>query len=136
MATWTCSSNPAARSPATRRTTSCSQNPGHGNHWLTLRLAGTKSNRAAIGTRVHVTLMLPDGRHSVHRVIGGGSSFGNNPLTTTIGLGRASAIDAVEISWPDGGTRQITRGLPLDRAVEIAEGREGFRLLDWTPVSR
>jgi hypothetical protein len=26
--------------------------------------------------------------------------------------------------------------LPLDRAVEITEGRQGFRLLDWAPVSR
>ena len=25
------------------------ENPGHGNHWLTLRLEGTSSNRAAIG---------------------------------------------------------------------------------------
>ena len=72
--------------------------------------------------------MVPDGQRSIHRVIGGGSSFGNNPLTTTIGLGRAGAIDDVEIAWPDGGTRQVTRGLPLDRAVEITEGREGFRL--------
>jgi hypothetical protein len=69
-------------------------------------------------------------------VISGGSSFGNNPLTPTIGLGRARAIHAVEITWPDGGTRQVVRGLPLDRAVEITERREGFRLLDWTPIPR
>ena len=30
------------------------ENPGHGNHWLTLRLVGTRSNRAAIGARVRV----------------------------------------------------------------------------------
>ena len=28
------------------------ENPGHGNRWLTLRLVGTRSNRAAIGARV------------------------------------------------------------------------------------
>jgi hypothetical protein len=112
------------------------ENPGHGNRWLTLRLVGTKSNRAALGARVHITLSGPDGRRSVQRVIGGGSSFGNNPLTPTIGLGRASTIDAVEITWPGGGTRQAARGLPLDRGVEITEGTEGFRLFDWTPVHR
>ena len=68
-------------------------------------------------------------------MIGGGSSFGNNPLTPTIGLGRAEAIDAVEIIWPDGGTHQTVRSLPLDRAVEITEGRKEFRILDWVPVS-
>ena len=112
------------------------ENPGHGRRWLTLRLVGTRSNRAAIGARVRVDLSGPDGRRSVHSAIGGGSSFGNNPLTPTIGLGRATAIDAVEITWPDGGTRQVVRSLPLDRAVEIIEGREGFRVLDWTPVPR
>ena len=111
------------------------ENPGHGNHWLTLRLVGTRSNRAAIGAQVRVDLSGPDGRRSIHRVIGGGSSFGNNPLTPTIGLGRAEAIEAVEIVWPDGGTRQTVLSLPLDRAVEIIEGQKEFRILDWVPVS-
>jgi ASPIC and UnbV len=69
-------------------------------------------------------------------VIGRGSSFGDYPLTPTIGLGRARAIDAVEIAWPDGGTRQVARDLPLDRAVVITEGEEGFRLLDRAPIPR
>jgi FG-GAP-like repeat/ASPIC and UnbV len=111
-------------------------NPGHGNRWLTLRLVGTRSNRAAIGARVRVGLSGPDGRWSIHYMIGGGSSFGNNPLSPTIGLGRANAIDEMEIIWPDGGTRQTVHNLPLDRAVEITEGRKGFRVLDWAPVSR
>ena len=33
------------------------QNPGHGNHWLTLKLVGTRTNRAAIGARVRVDLL-------------------------------------------------------------------------------
>ena len=28
------------------------QNPGQGNHWLTLKLVGKKTNRAAIGARI------------------------------------------------------------------------------------
>ena len=91
---------------------------------------GTRSNRAAIGARVRVDVSGPDGPRSVHRVIGGGSSFGNNPLTPTIGLGQAEAITALEIRWPDGGTRQVVRNVPLDRAIEIIEGREGYRLLE------
>ena len=94
------------------------------------------SNRAALGARVRVDVSGPDGRRSVHAVISGGSSFGNNPLTPTIGLGRARSIDAVEVAWPDGGTRQVVHGLPFDRAVEIAEGRAGFRLLDRAPLPR
>ena len=37
------------------------QNPGHGNHWLDVRLIGTRTNRAAIGARVRVDLRLPGG---------------------------------------------------------------------------
>ena len=112
------------------------ENPGHGHRWLGLRLAGKRSNRAAIGARVRVSSSGPDGRRLVHRMIGGGSSFGNNPMATTIGLGRAESIDFVEVIWPDGGSIQRVHGPPLDRAVEIIEGRDSFRLLDRPPVDR
>jgi len=111
------------------------RNPGHGNRWLTLKLVGTRSNRAAIGARVRLDLSGPGGPRSLYRVIGGTSSFGGNPLTPTIGLGRAKVITAVEITWPGSGIRQTVRGLPLDRAVEIMEGREGYRVLDWPKIA-
>ena len=31
--------------------------------------------------------------------------------------------------WPRGIVHQVTRGVPLDQAVEITEGRDGFRTL-------
>ncbi len=31
------------------------QNPGQGNHWLTVKLVGKKTNRAAIGARIKVS---------------------------------------------------------------------------------
>ena len=37
------------------------QNPGHGNHWLTVRLVGTRTNRSAIGARIRVEAAGPDG---------------------------------------------------------------------------
>ena len=36
------------------------ENPGHGNDWITLKLVGVKTNRAAIGARIKVT--VADGR--------------------------------------------------------------------------
>ena len=95
------------------------QNPGHGHHWLTLKLVGTRSNRAAIGARVRIDVSGPEGPRSIHRVIGGGSSFGNNPLTPTIGLGKAEAVAAVEVTWPTGAARaqsfRSVPGRPRDR---------------------
>jgi hypothetical protein len=83
---------------------------------------------------VRVELDGNTGARSLHRVIGGTSSFGDNPLVQTIGLGRAESIPAVEITWPGSGKRQTVRGLPLDRAVEITEAQGGFRLLNWTKL--
>ncbi len=37
------------------------ENPGHGNHWITLALVGTESNRGAIGARIKVTIEEPGG---------------------------------------------------------------------------
>ena len=76
----------------------------------------------------------PEGPRSIHRVIAGGSSFGNNPLTPTIGLGQAEAIVAVEIAWPSGAPRQVVRDVPLDAAIEVTEGGEGLRLIDRRPA--
>jgi hypothetical protein len=110
------------------------ENPGRGHRWLTLKLIGTRSNRAAIGARVRLDVSGLDGPCSIHRVIGGGSSFGNNPLAQTIGLGRATAVTTLEIRWPDRGARQVVRNLPLDTAVEITEGRPGYQVLNWPPL--
>ena len=61
------------------------QNPGQGNHWLTLKLIGRKTNRSAIGARIRV---VTGGERpmTVRREVSTGSSFGANPLQQTIGL--------------------------------------------------
>ena len=37
------------------------ENPGHDNHWISVRLVGEKSNRAAIGARIKLELALEQG---------------------------------------------------------------------------
>jgi hypothetical protein len=112
------------------------ENPGHGNNWLTLKLLGTRSNRWGVGARVRVDVSGPSGPRSIYRDINTGASFGNNPLIPTIGVGRAAPIADVEITWPRGAVHQLVRGVPLNCAIEITEGHDGFRTLPWTPVSR
>src|SRR5204863_3846121 len=108
--------------------------PGAGNHWLTLRLVGTRTNRAAIGARVRVDVPDSGGVASRHREVTSGSSYGGNPFLLTIGLGKAQTILTLEVTWPTSRTRQVVRGVPVDRAIEITEGHEGFRLLDAPPI--
>ena len=71
------------------------QNPGHGNHWINVKLIGTRSNRAAIGAEIRLELTSLDGKQeSRYRVISSGSSFGGNSLGTTIGLGQSTSLAA------------------------------------------
>ena len=39
------------------------ENPGHGNDWISLKLVGVKTNRAAIGARIKVTVENEGGEH-------------------------------------------------------------------------
>src|SRR5206468_8042961 len=55
------------------------QNPGQGNHWLTVKLIGHQTNRPAIGARIKV-VTTRERPLTVHRYVSSGSSFGANPL--------------------------------------------------------
>ena len=90
-ATSTSSSSSAARYPGDQAYNVLFQNPGHGRHWLKVKLVGTETNRAALGARIRVDLKGPDGRsRSIYRAIGNNGSFGGNTLVESIGLGDAS----------------------------------------------
>jgi len=96
-------------------------NPGNGAHWLEIRLVGKRANRSAIGARLRVDLRDDGRRRSIHRVVGGGGSYGANPLRQWIGLGGATRVEKLEIRWPGSGTVQVLSGLEVDRALVIVE---------------
>lgn len=109
------------------------QNPGSKNSWLTLKLIGQKTNRAAIGARIKATTAGTQPL-TLHRYVSSGSSFGANPLEQTIGLGSAKRIAVLEIHWPASGTTQVFRDLPVNQAIEVTENIETFRTLDWQQI--
>jgi hypothetical protein len=105
------------------------RNPGSQNGWITLKLAGVKTNRAAIGARIKV-VTEGDEPQTIHRHVSTGSSFGANPLEQTIGLGRARKIAILEIRWPTSGTTQVFKDVPIGQVIEIAEFAESWRRID------
>ncbi len=98
------------------------ENPGHGNSWVTLLLQGVKSNRSAIGARIRVNVATPSGTRDIHVTVGSGGSFGASSLQQEIGLGDATAIGEVVITWPAGGAQTRYAGLKARRAWRITEG--------------
>lgn len=99
-------------------------NPGHGNHWITLKLKGMRSNRAAIGARIRVITATAEGERSIYKTVSSGDSFGASPLRQEIGLGLAKSIRSVEIFWPATGKSQVITDLEMDRFYKIREGDE------------
>ena len=103
------------------------QNPGHGRHWLKLKLVGTRTNRAAIGARIKADIKNADGSiRSIYRTVGNNSSFGGNSLVELIGLSGATNVAAIEVSWPTSRTSQVFRDLAADQTIEIREGSDTF----------
>jgi tetratricopeptide (TPR) repeat protein len=104
------------------------RNPGHhGNNWISLRLVGVKTNRAAIGARIKLTLQNGDhGRRFIYRDVTSGGSFGASPLQQHIGLGKAPRIETLEVWWPTSNTRQIFHNVSPNQFIEIEEFGKNF----------
>ena len=98
------------------------ENPGYGNHWITLKLEGVKSNRSAIGARIKVVVKTDNAERAIYKTVGSGASFGASPLRQEIGLGQAKAIQSVEILWPVTGQTQTLKDLAMDRFYKVREG--------------
>jgi tetratricopeptide (TPR) repeat protein len=111
------------------------ENPGNGNDWVNLKLVGVKSNRAAIGARIKVTVENEGkGTRSIYRTVGSGGSFGASPFEQHIGLGKAARILNIEIWWPASNTRQNFVAPEKDQFLEIKEFAKDYTKLDRKPV--
>jgi hypothetical protein len=101
------------------------ENPGwRANHWIDLRLEGRTANRSAIGARVEVVAVNADGTtRAIHRTVSTGGSFGSGPLELHVGIGPATAVRAVNVTWPDSvHTRTTYANLAIDRAYRVTQG--------------
>lgn len=99
-------------------------NPGHGHQWLKIRCVGTRSNRAAIGTRLMVTVNTPSGPRSIYKTVNSGGSFGSSPIRQEIGLGDAKSVAKLEVLWPASGLRQVFTNLQPNRFYQIREDQK------------
>jgi hypothetical protein len=109
------------------------ENPGHGNHWVTLALEGVKANRPGIGARIKVVVETPEGERTIYKTARTGGSFGASPLRQEIGLGKATRIVSVEVRWPAPGGVQMVALPAFDRVYRLREGDATARPVDLKP---
>ncbi len=109
--------------------------------WIGLELEGTTANRAALGARVTVRLQTPAGPRRLHRIVSTGGSFGSSPFRIFAGLGDATAVTAVDVSWPvarTGATApppQTFRGLVPGRHYLLKQGAAAPVALKRPPIA-
>ncbi|MDZ7260784.1 MAG: FG-GAP-like repeat-containing protein [candidate division KSB1 bacterium] len=94
------------------------QNNGTNNHWLTVNLVGTVSNRAAIGARVRI---VSDGQNQIREVSGGAGYYSQDSLPLEFGLGQAQMVDSLRITWPSGIIWDTTN-IAVNQILTIHEG--------------
>jgi hypothetical protein len=93
---------------------------GAQNHWLGIKLIGTKSNIDAVGARV--TYQAGDLKR-MRTKVGGGSFMSAHDPRVVLGIGHRTKIDWVEITWPQpSGKVQRLTNLPIDRYITVREG--------------
>ena len=109
------------------------QNPGHDNRWLSVKLAGRQTNRAALGARIKI-VTAGDEPQTICRTVSPGGSFGSSPLEQTIGIGNADRIALLEIRWPTSDTTQIFRDVAVNKFLDINEFETEFRKPEITPI--
>ncbi|MBN2287809.1 MAG: VCBS repeat-containing protein, partial [Candidatus Glassbacteria bacterium] len=87
------------------------------NHYLRVRLAGTRSNADGIGARVEVTY----GGKTRRKDLGTGTGFtAQGEPVLHFGLGTSSSVDTLVVRWPNG-IVQTLQDLAADREITVTE---------------
>jgi hypothetical protein len=87
------------------------------NHWIAIKLRGTKSNRDGIGARLEI---VAGGRKQVAERTSTSGYLSQDDGRVHFGLGQAAKIDSLTIKWPSG-KEQVLEGPAVDRVMTVEE---------------
>jgi hypothetical protein len=90
------------------------------NHWILLKLVGTKSNRMGIGAQVHI--ITADSREQWNEVTTSVGYASSSDSRVHFGLGTNSLIKQLEVRWPSG-IYQVLKDVPADQILTLEEPR-------------
>jgi enediyne biosynthesis protein E4 len=94
---------------------------GNGNHWLLVKLAGTKSNRDGIGAKLR--LVADSGQEQHAFVSTAGSYLSASDKRVHFGLGSSKKLRLLEITWPSG-TVQRLESVAVDQVLAVREASQ------------
>ena len=104
-------------------------NNGSGNAWIQIRLAGTTSNRSAIGAKIRLKATI-NGQPmwQLREIAAHNGFFAQSDLTAHFGLGDAAVVDSIKVEWPCG-PDQILAGVAPNQLMKITEPEKTPTLL-------
>ena len=91
-----------------------------GNHWLTLDLVGTRSNRDGFGAAIKLTA---GGKESFAEARCGFGFLMQSDRRVHFGLGQAATVDRLEITWPSRQVQELTN-IKVDQILKVVEPGE------------
>lgn len=89
-----------------------------GNHWILLKLVGTKSNRMGLGAQIRIT--TSDGTSQWNEATTAVGYTASSDSRVHFGLGKSRVIKDVEIRWP-GGMKQVLHDVDADQILTVEE---------------
>jgi hypothetical protein len=90
---------------------------GKRNHWLTLKLVGTKSNRDGFGARLEA---IAGDTHQYIEATSENGYLSQGDPRPHFGLGKHDQVDKLIIHWPSGITQEITH-IKADQILTVKE---------------
>jgi hypothetical protein len=103
---------------------------GNRNSVLRVETVGATSARDGIGARVDLSVR---GGARLWQIVKTGSSYASqSELPLTFGLGAATGVDGVRVTWP-GGRTDVIGALPANQTVTIQEGTGVIRRVPIEP---
>ena len=110
------------------------RNQGHAAHagaWVVVELAGRAPNPDAVGAvvRVHTAAGV------VRRAVRVGDGFlAQSPLRLHFGLGDATPLERIEVTWPDGARESFEGPFETARGWRVERGAAAPVAFAWEPV--
>jgi enediyne biosynthesis protein E4 len=89
-----------------------------GNHWISLVLVGTKSNRMGTGTQIHIK--TSDGSEQWNESTTAVGYASSSDPRVHFGLGSSTSIKDLELCWPSG-IKQVLHNVKVDQVLKVEE---------------
>jgi hypothetical protein len=98
------------------------KNTGNRNHWIDIKLVGSRSNRDGYGAKVYV--VTQDGRQYQEAGSAGKIRYAQNSAPLHFGLRKADRVKRIEVVWPSGRV-QVLKDMSIDGIVHVEEPADG-----------